>query len=64
MNDHDQEYQSNPIIRTKGGAELFLKRHHDAERLHPCYRGHGECSTNLYGPCIDETLSNFPDLAE
>jgi hypothetical protein len=55
------EYRSNPIIRTAGGAELFLKGHSEAEQLHPCYLGHHECSTHLHGPCLDETLTNFKE---
>jgi hypothetical protein len=60
----DSEYKSHPIISTKGGAELFLKRHAEAEKLFPCYLGHFDCSPNLYGPCLDETLSRFPELAD
>lgn len=51
------EYRSNPIIRTRGGAELFLKRHNEAAELHTCYCGHPQCSTDEGGPCLDETLS-------
>jgi hypothetical protein len=56
------EYRSNPIIRTRGGAELFLQKHARAERLYPCYLDHPECSTSRGGPCVDETLGNFPDV--
>jgi hypothetical protein len=58
------EYNSNPIIRTRGGAEYFLKRHREAEQLHSCYLGHVQCSTHLHGPCLDETLANFDSTEE
>lgn len=55
------EYNSNPIVRTKKGAEEFMRRYRATERAHPCYLGHTDCSTHDGGPCMDETLSNFPD---
>ena len=61
----DLEYQSNPIIRTYGGAVEFLKRHREIAEARgkylPCYKGHAGCSTNLHGPCLHETLENFSD---
>jgi hypothetical protein len=59
-----EEYQSNPIIRTRYGARLFVQRFNIAEsanELHPCYQGHQRCSPDLHGPCYDETMTNFPD---
>jgi hypothetical protein len=29
----------------------------------PCVHGHFGCSTHNGGPCLDETLARFPELA-
>lgn len=53
-----------PVIRTLRGARLFLQQHHESARAYSCYLGHYDCSTYSDGPCLDETLSNFPEAEE
>jgi hypothetical protein len=38
-----------------------LAEHARTDRAHPCCHGN-DCSTYDNGPCLDETLSNFPEL--
>jgi hypothetical protein len=56
-----------PHITTKAAAEKFMANYNrlgNIGRQCSCYNGHFECSTTDNGPCMDETLSAFPELAE
>ena len=53
-----------PVIKTLAAARQFLKRHAETERDHHCGYGHFGCSWYDGGPCLDETLSNFPELED
>lgn len=35
-----------------------------ADRTSPCCYGHLDCSTHEGGPCIDELLCHYPELAD
>lgn len=49
---------------TEAGAEIFLKEHREMYDGEPCEYGHLGDSTYEGGPCLDEVLGLFPDLAE
>lgn len=49
-------------INTREAAERFLCEQAEADE--PCCYGHYGCSNVEGGPCLDETLCNFPDLAD
>jgi hypothetical protein len=56
------------VIKTESEARAFLSRMADHrgsdEPAHPCCYGHPDCSDSDGGPCLDETLTNFPALAD
>lgn len=51
---------------TKGKAAVWLdtyRAQYTADTLHDCEHGHIGDSTEPGGPCLDEVLGNWPDLA-
>jgi hypothetical protein len=54
-------------IRTLRQAKIFLREYDRLANFNlqrECEHGHQACSTKRGGPCYDETLCNFPELAE
>ena len=60
--------RARPEYTIKRSAERFLKQLDKANATcggaYSCEHGHLGCSTFERGPCMDEVLSNFPELAE
>jgi hypothetical protein len=50
------------VIRTLAAARAFIERKDQTDRAHSCCHGHYDCSDRDGGACLDETLSNFPEL--
>jgi hypothetical protein len=51
-------------ITTIEFARKFLRDLDASDKDYFCCYGHGGCSTYHHGPCMDETLSNFPELVD
>ena len=45
-------------------AEAFMREYYDGANDCSCEHGHLDCSTYEGGPCMDEVLTNFPELIE
>ena len=57
----DRYGQCYPCVHTLIGAKLFMKKFGETEKAYTCVHGHFDCSIADGGPCMDETLSNFPE---
>lgn len=53
------------VVRTLSGAHEFMNTFdliaQEGEEEFTCVHGHRACSVLEGGPCMDETLANFPE---
>ena len=54
--------EGHPVILTENAARKFLYDLRKVAGLHRCCHGHACCSTYGGGPCLEETLNNFPEV--